>query len=299
VNWRTVLHPACVLAFLVLGVSAIGMRAAIDRYGLHLQKEEIHAPGRRQVSTIPRETPNWEQFGPDQVLDEDTVKTLGTNNFVSRAFRRKGGIEGERPMVIEFHAAYYTGGIDTVPHVPERCMVGGGWRRTKDARTLSLDLDSTTWVKDEAASQSPLGEVYTARTLPSPYSTAPGTRVRLPYSITPDSPIRMRVTEFESPDSNRRLLAGYFFVANGGVASSAEQVRTLAFNLTSDYAYYLKVQLSSATVESGEELALEGASLLSELMPEIMRCVPDWTLVESGEYPEDNPKRTVAGQAED
>jgi hypothetical protein len=76
-NWRAVLHPAFLLAFTVLTVSALGMQAAIDRYGLHLQKAEIYAPGNQQISTIPRETPNWEQIGTDQVLDEDTVKTLG------------------------------------------------------------------------------------------------------------------------------------------------------------------------------------------------------------------------------
>lgn len=295
-NWRVILHPAFVMAFIVLTVSALGMQAAIDRYGLHLQKDEIHAPGNRQVSTIPRETPNWVQIGSDQVLDEDTVKTLGTPNYISRSFIRKDTVGSQSPMVIEFHAAYYTGGIDTVPHVPERCMVGGGWRRLTDARTLTLPLDTSSWVQDASVDELGLGDVYTVRTLPSPYSNAPGTRIRLPFGITPEAPFKLRVTEFESPDSDRRMSAGYFFIANGGMASSAEQVRTLAFNLTSDYAYYLKVQISSVTVESGDDLALQGNSLVSELIAEIMRCVPDWALVESGEYPADNPRRSMKGR---
>ena len=39
---------------------------------------------------------------------------------------------------------------------------------------------------------------------------------------------------------------------------------------------------------SAEELAQEASSLLGELLPEIMRCVPDWVEVESGRYPANN-----------
>jgi hypothetical protein len=107
----------------------------------------------------------------------------------------------------------------------------------------------------------------------------------------------MRISEYESPDSGKKLFAGYFFIANGGVAASAEQVRTLAFDLTSDYAYYLKVQVSSTTVSSAEELAEQSGALLSELIAEVVRCVPDWVSVESGAYPSDNPRGAGPGVA--
>jgi len=297
-NMRALLNPAFLLTLAILSASAIGMSAAINAYGLHLQKREIYAVDNRQVSTLPRETPNWVQIGSDQVMDEDTVKTLGTTNYVSRVYRKKEVSEDETPMVLEFHAAYYTGGIDTVPHVPERCMVGGGWLQTNSALVLPLAVSSETWIKDALASESPRGEIFTVRSLPAPYSDAPGTRLRLPFDVTPENPIRMRITEFENPENGMKLFAGYFFIANGGVSANAEQVRTLAFDLTSDYAYYLKVQISSTTVSSASELAEQSASLLSDLMAEIMRCVPDWTLVESGDYPEDNPKRLNEGAEE-
>lgn len=293
-KWSALLQPAFVLSVVVLGGSAIGMSAAIKAYGLHLQKREIHAPGNRQVSTLPRETPSWVMVGSDQLLDEDTVKTLGTGNYVSRVYQRKDTAPAREGMYLEFHSAYYTGGIDTVPHVPERCMVGGGWLQTRGTRTLAVELDSGTWLQDDAASGSGR-EVYTARTLRSPYSDAPGTRVRLPFGVTPNEPIRMRISAYEDPETGRKLFAGYFFLANGGVASSAEEVRTLAFDLTSDYAYYLKVQISSTSVESAEELAEQSGALLSELIAEIVRCVPDWVAVEAGEYPADHPGRSSSG----
>lgn len=62
-------------------------------------------------------------------------------------------------------------------------------------------------------------------------------------------------------------------------------MRLLAFDLRSVYAYYLKIQVTSTSVSSGEELVARAGSLLSELMPEIMRCVPDWVEVEAGRYP--------------
>jgi hypothetical protein len=78
---------------------------------------------------------------------------------------------------------------------------------------------------------------------------------------------------------------GYFFVANGGHTDSALGVRRLAFRLTDRYAYYLKVQVGSGSVQSAEELAEVSSSLLHELLPEIMRCVPDWSAVEAGTWP--------------
>jgi len=285
----SLLKPAFLLTVAVLSVSAIGMSAAIKAYGLHLQKSEIYPPGNRQLSALPRQTEQWEAIGSDQVLDEDTVKTLGTSNYVSRVFAKKSSVAARAPVYVEFHSAYYTGGIDTVPHVPERCMVGGGWRQTQVTRTLPVELDTSTWVLDREASGTPRGEVYTARTPAAPYSDAPGTRVRLPYGVTPENPIHMRISEYENPDTGAKLYAGYFFIANGGVSSSAEGVRTLAFDLTSDYAYYLKVQFSSTSVSTAEELASVSGLLLSELMAELVRCVPDWVAVEAGLYPMDRP----------
>lgn len=293
-NWKSLLNPGFIVALGVLLVSALGMSAAIKAYGLHLQKLEIHPPNNRQVSTLPRETPNWVQVGTDQIMDQDTVKTLGTKNYVSRVYLQKVDKTAQparEPIVMELHAAYYTGGIDTVPHVPERCMVGGGWLQTEGVQTLPLSLDTSTWVQDMDASSQGRGDVYSVRTLPAPYSDAPGTRVLLPYGVSPESPVRMRISAFGSPQTGKTLYSGYFFVANGGTVASAEGVRTLAFDLTSDYAYYLKVQCSSTSVASAEELAEASSSLLSELMGELMRCVPDWSLVEAGEYPADNPRR--------
>ncbi|MCC5823805.1 MAG: EpsI family protein [Phycisphaerales bacterium] len=276
-------------ALTFLAVCAVGMGAAIHAAGIHLRKIAIHPPDNRQLSAIPAETENWVRMGSDAIESAEVLEVLRTENYLTRSYRRRGtGEDGTNPMVLEFHAAYYTGMIDTVPHVPERCFVGGGLQQARASRVLDLNMPARSWMPDETAPAEfagRLGRIYTVRLSNNPAHTdAPGRRVRLPREVGPDNPFRIRAAEYLLPNG-RRYFAGYFFIANGGTVPNANDVRTLAFNLTDDYAYYLKVQVNSASVNSVEELVEEAASLLDELIGEIMRCVPDWIEVEMGNYP--------------
>ncbi|MEM7621822.1 MAG: exosortase-associated EpsI family protein [Planctomycetota bacterium] len=276
---------------ILLAASAIGFTSAIGAYQVHLRKLPIEPPNGRTTAAIPTETVSWERVGPDRVMSKDVVETLGTENYVSRLYRLKES-PGDEPVVLEFHAAYYTGMIDTVPHVPERCFVGGGLQKGGSTDRLPMPMDTSQWVIDRTVEPEFAGEsgvLYTART-DNRRSDAPGQRVRLPRDVTPDRPIRMMVSAFVDQQGQGRLYAGYFFVANGGTVASANDVRTLAFDLQSDYAFYLKVQVTSSTVSSKQELTEHAGSLIGELMPEIMRCVPDWVEVQRGVYPDDNPR---------
>jgi hypothetical protein len=199
------------------------------------------------------------------------------------------------PRRIQLHVAYYTGMIDTVPHVPDRCLVGGGMSIVGGPWVTPIPLRSDDWARSpDSKADRPL---LTTR-LPNQRSEYGGRRVNLPYGLTPDEPLSLRISEYAAgndPQGSgtpaRHLFAGYLFIANGGWVSSAEGVRFLAFNLTDDYAYYLKVQVGSADVSSPEELAEAAGSLLSDLLGELMTCVPDWPKVQRGEWPPDNPKK--------
>lgn len=286
-----------VIALLVLAISAAGFGRVISAYGIHLRKLAIEPAEGRTVASLPRETESWIQIGADQVMDSEILDTLGTTNQVSRNYVLKG-TEGPEAKVISFHAAYYTGMIDTVPHVPERCFVGGGLQKSSASVVMDLPVAGGDWVEDETVPEQfrgPSGVIYTAPTSWQ-YSDRRGRRVRMPRGVGPGEPVRMMVSEFRG-EGGVGLYAGYFFVANGGTVASAEGVRTLAFDLTSDYAYYLKVQTTSSGVDSKEELMELSSSLVGELMPEIMRCVPDWVDVQMGLYPEDNPRKGVAAEA--
>lgn len=149
-------------------------------------------------------------------------------------------------------------------------------------RTLPLTLDASAWSPADAERAAERG-LFRQR-VPNYARDGVGTSVVLPRD---PSKMQLRITEF-SNKNGKKIFAGYFFIANGGHVSSAEEVRLLAFDLRSDYAYYLKVQFTSSTVTSAEELARESSTLLGELLPEIMRCVPDWIEVEAGRYPAKN-----------
>ncbi len=285
-------HPAFIVALAVLAASALGFTVVIGALRIHLKKLPINAPADRQVSAVPSDTESWKRVGADRVEDAAMLEELGTRNYLSRVYTQRSAPEGKRPRSVEVHLAYYTGMVDTVPHVPERCMVGGGWSLGGEPQALPLVLENSTWLEDKDVPADLAGRVFTAR-LSNAFSDAGGQRVHLPFD--PRS-MRMRITPFKGPGKDKPLFAGYFFIANGGHKPNAEEVRLLAFDLKSDYAYYLKVQVSSGEVESAAELAQLASSLLGELLPEIMRCVPDWVAVQQGLYPADNPRRADAGK---
>lgn len=274
--------PVFIAAIVALVGSASTLSLAIEAYGFHLSKKPIYPPGDLGVASIPAETGEWRRVGSDRLESAAVLEELGTDNYLTRIYEEKVP-EGE-PRRIEVHLAYYTGMVDTVPHVPERCFVGGGLSIGSGSRTLDVPIETDRLALDTRATEE-LGEpVYTAR-LPNRWSDRPGARVRLPGN--PEQ-LRMRITEFLDSEG-RAFYSGYFFVANGGTVASAEDVRLLAFDLTDDYAYYLKVQFRSLGAESPEELARDAAAWLDSFYGELARCVPDWYEVRLGLYPESGP----------
>ncbi|MBX3366520.1 MAG: exosortase-associated EpsI family protein [Phycisphaeraceae bacterium] len=285
------LMPQFIAAVALLGLSSIGISAGIRAYGIYLSKLPIEAPDGRTLNSLPPETANWIKLGNDRIESADIVATLGTDNYLSRTYIEKNPADPTRPRVVELHLAYYTGMIDTVPHVPDRCFIGGGMTQGTNAQVLPLRMDRSRWFQDPDVPEEMRGTIWRARLADdSKFTSRPGQSVRLPRE--PDA-MRMRIMGFDIP-GGPRIYAGYFFIANGGHVPTAQDVRLLAFNLTDDYAYYMKVQCTSSTASSAEDLAAMSSELLSELIGEIMLCVPDWVDVQTGRYPADNPKRNQA-----
>lgn len=291
-NRPSLRHPACLTALAIMVACSLGMTSVIRAFGLYLQKKEVHPDSGRMLHAITPRTANWTRLGEDDVFPNDIITELGTTNYVSRRYIERDPPPHRAPYVLDFHAAYYTGMIDTVPHVPDRCFIGGGMQRMASAQVIPIRLDDSDWVAVTDVPSKWAGEVYTTR-LSSEYGDGRGRRVTLPRK---PHDLKMRLGHY-ADSAGRDIWAGYFFIANGGHVASAEGVRLLAFNLTDDYAYYLKVQVTSTQVRSEEEFAAVATSLLNDLMGEIMWCVPDWLLVDRGDWPPDNPRRG-AGRAE-
>lgn len=274
--------PATAVLLVVLFGSAIGMGWAIKYYQFHLDKLPIYAPDKRAVATLPVETDSWVQVGTDKIVSAEVLEELGTSNYVTRTYKQKNPAPGEDPQYIELHAAYYTDQIDTVPHVPERCFTGGGMVQSGGSVEIPLNLNQDKWAIDQEASTDNI-TIYTDRTS-TRWSDGRGKRVRLPAGI---ENAKLRASTYLNP-GDQELYAGYFFIANGGVASSAEQVRMLAFNLENDYAFYMKVQFTTATADNREQFVAVSSELLSEVLADIMLCAPDWVEVQAGRYPSEN-----------
>lgn len=281
---------AFVVGALTLFISAAALSLAISWLKLYYVKIPINV--NLKCASVPAESEHWKQEGTDHIMPEATLETLGTHNYVDRAYVERDPKDPKHPRTVLFHLAYYTGSVDTVPHVPERCFVAGGASITGGPFVIPVPLNRDSWVEDTAASadnRAALGQkeatIYTARL--GPTSSAPGSRVRLPRGI---ENLDIRISEY-TQGSDAKTYAGYFFIANGALTSSAQNVRLLAFDLHSDYAFYMKVQFSAFNVKSPEELAEIASSFLSDMLPDVMLCVPDWTEVVRGDYPPDNPRR--------
>ena len=105
----------------------------------------------------------------------------------------------------------------------------------------------------------------------------------------PVGDLLIRATQFtteERPDIHR--IGGYFFITNGRITPSARAVENLAFDLTSTHAFYAKVEIdmTDGVFDDGSEFRerylAESSEFLAELLPEIMRIMPDWREYEGG-----------------
>ncbi|GAB4546391.1 MAG: hypothetical protein Tsb0013_05170 [Phycisphaerales bacterium] len=291
---KTNLHViAAVCACAVLLLCAVATTAYINATGIHLRKLKIMPASGEFVHRLPREFDTWRAAGTDATLSKEAVDALGTENFLTRTYvadadsaiaRRIAG-EGEaRPIRVSLHLAYYTGLVDTVPHVPERCFVGAGMQLSGNPANVEIPLNRALLIPDRSvpedvvASMEPSGGAFLMGR-----STTSKSRVRLPANL---DDLAMRVTPFrDDTQGGVELLAGYFFIANGELVPNANQVRLKAFELEDDYAFYMKVQFTSADVETPEELAAVAGSMLDEMFADLMLLTPDWVDVRTGVYP--------------
>jgi len=266
------------VVLLTMVASSVAIPLGIRAIGAVLEKESIYPADGRLLSQVqPAATPGWQVDGKDIKESAETEAVLGTSNYLTRNYKRTGKVGLE---YLALHAAYYTGRIDTVPHVPERCLVGGGWGIVDGPFTLAVPLDLTRLSPNPVDPESK--QMGYLRSRLSDTSDHPGQYVNMPKGL---DALKMQVTKFAAPNGST-MYAGYFFVANGSVATTANDVRLKAFDLSSKYAYYMKVQISSLTATSESEMVEQAADLLDEVLPELMRCTPDWLAVERGQHPQ-------------
>ena len=265
---------ALVVACATLLICGVGFRLAVRDAQAFLAKEAVDL--RSQLTAIPKQLGAWRASGEDRMLTAELEESLGTAKYLDRVYLRE--MDRGRDQSVMVHITYYTGIIDAVPHVPDRCMAAGGWVIVDLPHNLALPLDRSVWRSDPQYINRATGEFYPMVTF-NHHVTGEIVSVRMPIGD-----FRLRTTEFRWSDRpNERIFAGYFFVANGRTTPWPEGVRKFAFDLTTRYAYFAKIQF---TMIAGADSTSDGfvgivASLADELLPELMLCLPDWAEIES------------------
>ena len=143
--------------------------------------------------------------------------------------------------VVNVAVTYYTGMVDTVAHVPDRCYVASGYEPRPG------ENQNARWaIRGESA-----------------------------------EPVEVRYINFDDQagGSNVTRSVAYFFHVNGHYESSPIGVRTSLANLLQKHGYYAKVE-TMTLIRSAEDSAAVMTDFLSHAVPEIEKMLPDWDAVQ-------------------
>jgi hypothetical protein len=153
--------------------------------------------------------------------------------------------------VIHLGLTYYTGLVDTVAHIPDRCYIADGYEPTS--------YTIPTWQVGNDASGKPLS-------------------------------LQVRFISFQDTTGNNRVskCVAYLFHANGEYESDPLGVRAKLEDLTQKYGYYSKIELMTlvAKTQATENDVAASTQAMSDFLtaarPEIEACLPDWNNVQHG-----------------
>ena len=257
------------IAVVLLAFSAVAFQIGMQALNVTLQKEAVHL--RRSLSVLPTQLDGWKIKGEDHRMEAAGVEALGTELYLSRTFMNTN----RTSPPLQLHITYYTGQVDAVPHVPDRCMVANGFiPLTPDPLTFPLQIDKSTWEPDTHATLDGVPyqiiEEWNALTKQEDV-------IRLPFGD-----FALRTTEFSHPQiGDDHVFAGYFFVANGKTTPYPDKIRFLSFDRSSKHAYYCKIQFTmhgrrDFTTAQFVEIV---SDFTSQMLPHIMECLPDWAEV--------------------
>ncbi len=262
--------------FLVTAMA--GQEATVRANKVVMFKQDV--PLRKQLDLLEHPSGHWRFISQDPPLGKDILEELGTTMYLNRTYEDTAWAGGGRGRIADVHVAYYTGTPDTVPHVPQQCFKASGLVHVAGGAT-ALKLQGEGYQEDPAA---PGGYVHAVK------DTGFGKEVRIPGLDIP-------ATYFTFADprrNNEQVNVVYFFVANGKYFKGPNEVRLKGFDLRDKYSYYCKVQVTVG-VQDKDKAGERIASLLSELMPEIMSCLPDWVDVTEGRWPAEAPASAPSG----
>jgi hypothetical protein len=271
-------QPAFVVVAVILFVAAVSLNGATEYMKLHFKKQPV--PIARPLTDVPDRLGPWVQISRDQPLNHEFEEVLGTDKYAFRVYvdssrvgqaaverlRQEMDVHAEKaeeyrrqnrppppdPLatfrntypeaVMDAAFTYYTGLVDTVAHVPDRCYIADGFEPT----TYKVDR----WPALEGR---------------------PG-----------DESVRFIVFEDQTPGRgavNRNI--AYFFHCNGRYVNDPVGVRKELANLLQKHGYYMKIEVQTMKLPEAESVRVMNG-YLSHALPEVEKSLPDWTKYTSG-----------------
>jgi hypothetical protein len=267
-------QPSFVVAVILLATSAITLNAAVGFLRLHFKKLAVPlAVTSFKEALPPKLGDHWVQISKDQPLDPQVEEVLGTPQYVYRDYadtrilsndqveQLKTATGGEYVQLMSQHEqrhpeafirmglTYYTGLVDTVAHVPERCYVADGYEVKE-----YTDIDRT------------LGT----------------------YANGSPRKLAFRFISFDDQTGTQRVSrnVGYVFHVDGVYDCNSLGVRAKLQNLLEPYGYYAKIELmTEAPLYKAQDSGARDDSInamsdfMTAALPEIEKCLPDWKAI--------------------
>jgi hypothetical protein len=267
---RAIARPSFLAAFVVLLVAAVSLSAATQFLRLYFKKEAV--PLVKPLDTLPERLGPWVQVSKDQPLNAEMLDVLGTRDYIFRDYldsrvvdskvidevlsKDKTGeergaliaaVRAKNPAAhVRMAVTYYTGMVDTVAHIPDRCYVADG---------------------------------YVPDTKETPVWTV-ANKKHEPIDVKVSS------IHFEEAEPNRASVTknvAYFFQCNGAYEYDAIfGVRARLQDLSERHAYYAKIEVMTEMRDRARSDATL-ADFLTSALPEVENCLPDWQKVKAGE----------------
>src|SRR6478735_8303935 len=153
-------RPSFLLVLLVLLAGGSGINAATSALKLHFRKLPLPLRSTEGLEAIPPQLGNWIRIPETHTLNPDEAHELQTDQYVFRDYvdldavgndgvkvaKREDVLKMDKlsreeyyrelnrirsknnNAVLSMAVTYYTGKVDTVPHVPDRCYVADGFQ---------------------------------------------------------------------------------------------------------------------------------------------------------------------------
>ena len=276
-------RPGFLAVTLVLLLGAVGINAATSAMKLHFRKEALPLRAKEGLAALPLQIGTWVCVPETHTIDPDTAHELHTDQYLFRtyvdvgpqpngadpvakkedvlALAKKSAAEVASELnkyraksesaVLNLAITYYTGKVDTVPHVPDRCYVADGFQPTV--------YDKKNWMLGDYQKGSP-------RTVP------------------------VRFIDFEdlTTRGSQNRCVTYFFHANGRYMDDPNEVRIALQDLFAKYGYFAKIEVMTLLparpgATQGDPLKdkdRKGAAgamqrFLTEALPDVEKMLPD------------------------